>query len=342
MLSQLPDNLSDRHTRVHINVDKAIHTTTHHHHAVYASLGIDNSFNWEEFKKNFKIKILKKDEHDMVVELSGIDAPIANAFRRIMIADVPTVAIESVYFETNTSIIQDEILAHRLGMIPILVDPKCFNFPVPGKEERDEADSIRFDLKVQCSMKPGASANDPEHLKYNKSRVYSSDLEWIPVGSQSETFVVPPRPVEDDILIAKLRPGQEIIASLYCCKSKGRDHAKFSPVATAWYRLRPEIVLNHVEGKLAKQLVQMCPMKVFDIEDSGKAFVANPLNCTMCRECIRHPGWSDRVKLRRVKNSYIFTIESTGIIPPEVIFSDAMDIFLNNLEELCPETTVSP
>lgn len=62
----------------------------------------------------------------MIVELIGIDAPLANAFRRIIIAEVPTVAIEEVFFENNTSIIQDEVLAHRLGLIPINADPRIF------------------------------------------------------------------------------------------------------------------------------------------------------------------------------------------------------------------------
>lgn len=40
----------------------------------------------------------------------------------------------------------------------------------------------------------------------------------------------PPHPVHDDILIAKLRPGQEIDLVCWCVKGIGRDHAKFSPV----------------------------------------------------------------------------------------------------------------
>ena len=56
----------------------------------------------------------------------GIDASIANAFRRILISEIPTVAIETVYLHNNTSIVQDEVLAHRLGLIPIAVEPNDF------------------------------------------------------------------------------------------------------------------------------------------------------------------------------------------------------------------------
>lgn len=66
-------------------------------------------------------------------------------------------------------------------------------------------------------------------------------------------------------------------------------------------------------------------MNVFDIEDLGKgrggptAKTARPRDCTMCRECIRKEGWSDFVQLRRKADHFIFSVESSGCIPPEEI-----------------------
>ncbi len=60
------------------------------HHSIFAPLGFDNSFDLEEFKKNFKIKIISYDENELVFDLIGVDAAIANAFRRILIAEVST------------------------------------------------------------------------------------------------------------------------------------------------------------------------------------------------------------------------------------------------------------
>lgn len=61
-------------------------------------------------------------------DCTGIDAPIANAIRRIMIAEVPTMAIEKVFVTNNTSVIPDEVLVHRMGLIPIQVNPKLFEY----------------------------------------------------------------------------------------------------------------------------------------------------------------------------------------------------------------------
>lgn len=61
--------------------------------------------------------------------------------------------------------------------------------------------------------------------------VYSRDLKWIPIGNQAQKFHKdPPKPVHGDILLNKLRPGQEVELKCFCTKGIGRDHAKFSPV----------------------------------------------------------------------------------------------------------------
>jgi len=56
---------------------------------------------------------------------------------------------------------------------------------------------------------------------------------------------------------------------LICEKGIGKTHAKWSPVCTAFYRLLPDIKVTGVTGDDARELVAICPMKVFDIEDIG-------------------------------------------------------------------------
>lgn len=80
----------------------------------------------KSFIENLQIHILQSTPEELVVDIIGIDAPLANALRRIMMAEVPTMAIEMVTIFQNTSIIADEVLAHRLGLIPILADPLDF------------------------------------------------------------------------------------------------------------------------------------------------------------------------------------------------------------------------
>lgn len=143
----------------------------------------------------------------------------------------------------------------------------------------------------------------------------------MPFPNQQERFGVL-KPVNDDILIAKLGPGQEIEAELFCEKGTGQVHTKWSPVCTASYRLAPKITLKReIIGQDAIDLKDKCPTGVFDVV-RGKAVVKYPRNCTVCRECIREDD--SMVSLMKVKDHFIFTIESTGALSPRDIFREAI------------------
>jgi DNA-directed RNA polymerase I and III subunit RPAC1 len=81
------------------------------------------------FKKRFRVVVNREDSEALEMDMSGLDAPLANALRRILLAEVPAVAIEHVFIYTNTSIIQDEVLAHRLGLVPLAIDARGLEFP---------------------------------------------------------------------------------------------------------------------------------------------------------------------------------------------------------------------
>lgn len=340
----LPDFLEEQRTRMSVRNDAPQHTSTVEYAGAYAASGLDNSFDLERFQRDFKVEVQSLDEEQIVFDLVGIDAALANAFRRILLAEVPTMAIEKVFILNNTSMIQDEVLAHRLGLIPIRVDPRKFHFRTDD-EDADEHNVISFRMLVKCERaRPGAApaagqpAEGPDAGMIN-SRVTSNDLEWIPQGDQQERFHDEPiKPVHDDILIAKLRPGQEIELEAWCEKGLGKTHAKWSPVCTASYRLLPEVrIPKPLTGEQATQLHAMCPAGVFDIEDMGgtpTASVARPRNCTMCRECVRHPGWEDRVSLGRVKDHFIFSVESSGVLPPEVLFQEAVKVLMQKAADI--------
>ena len=82
----------------------------------------------KNFIENCEIEILKLDDEEIVFDLAGVEPPLANALRRILIAEIPTMAIEKVNMWQNTSIIPDENLAHRMGLIPIKADPRLFDY----------------------------------------------------------------------------------------------------------------------------------------------------------------------------------------------------------------------
>lgn len=329
-----------------------------------------------DVKRKLKISVSKCTEDELVFDMVGIDAPIANALRRILIAEVPTMAIERVYVSENTSVIQDEVLSHRLGLIPLRADPREFEFmtracrcdacscrplaspagacvlfctaahacyvhdagsitlSAAAEDDSTSVNTIVFKLQVVAGDNPddpdnftsgacrGASrllrptlASRCDHAPVSRgTAVYSSQLEWQPVGTQAETFAHDPiRPVHDDILIARLKPGQVLSLEAHATKGRGKEHAKWSPVGTASYRLLPELLAKEeVVGKVAEELVAKCPMNVYDIEDTGRITAARPRDCTVCRECVRGTAsngseWRDLVTIHRVMDHFICT-----------------------------------
>lgn len=108
---------------------------TFEHPASFATLqgGLDPS-SLKHFAANVDISIKKLTDEEMVFDLKGAEPPLANALRRIMIAEIPTIAIEKVTMWQNTSILPDENLAHRMGLIPIKADARKFEYHEQNKE----------------------------------------------------------------------------------------------------------------------------------------------------------------------------------------------------------------
>ncbi|EMC95425.1 hypothetical protein BAUCODRAFT_541052 [Baudoinia panamericana UAMH 10762] len=328
--------------------------------------GQDDSWDLERFKKGLKVDFHQNAPHDAVFSLVGVDASIANAFRRILLAEIPTLAIEDVFIFNNTSIIQDEVLAHRLGLIPLTGGKKGLEWlrwykkpppkddfaaqalhddddGEPGVSTPNDHNTIVVTLKVECrwatEQDDGRDGRqlaqegetDPE-VRYVGSNVYAHQLVFEPQGEQTQHFSGENaiRPVNPDILIAKLRPGQKIDLRCHCYKGIGMDHAKFSPVATASYRLLPDInIIKPILGAEAKKFQRCFPRGVIDLkhdDETGesKAVVADPMKDTVSRECLRHDEFKGKVKLGRIRDHFIFSIESTGQFESDELFLDSV------------------
>lgn len=137
-----------------------------------------------QMAKSLKIDIIKLTEDTIEFDLVGVDAAMANALRRIMLSEVTTVAIETVWFADNTSIIQDEVLAHRIGLIPLKVDPKKLTDVVDG-EETDQ-DTIVLYYNVECTNEKVTKPDGTEG--YLNEMAYSGSLTWVPQGDQEKIF----------------------------------------------------------------------------------------------------------------------------------------------------------
>ncbi|KXN82871.1 DNA-directed RNA polymerases I and III subunit RPAC1 [Leucoagaricus sp. SymC.cos] len=296
----------------------------------------DHSWNLQRFKENLRIKVQRLSNRSIDFDLVGVDASIANAFRRILIAEVPTIAVERVYVWDNTSVIVDEVLSHRLGLVPLNVDPALMQFKTHPDDIATDRNTLVFSLNVTCTRNPNPPPkSDKEPLPselYINHEVLSGHFVWKPAGDQKSVFegLPTPGPTNLNIVLNKLRPGQTVSMELHAVKGVGKDHAKFSPVATASYRLLPHIkITKPIPPHLAEKFQKCFSPGVIKFDPVSKEVYVDEENVrkdSVSREVLRHPEFVDSVELGRVRDFFLFNIESESAYPPERLFPESIRV----------------
>ena len=253
-----------------------------------------------------KIEILEESDFKIKFILKSVSPALANSFRRAMKAHVPTLAVDYVDFYVNSSYLYDEIIAHRLGMLPIKTDLEKFNMQsecVCGGEGCPNC-QISFRLNVE-----------------GPKVVYSGDF----ISDDPDiVFAI------DNIPVLELFEGQQLMLEAVARLGTGREHAKFQPVSVCAYKIIPEITITDDCNK-CKDCIEACPRDVFEFEDN-RIKVKDVLNCSLCMECVKV---CEQNALRvEETDSYLFTVEATGALPLRVVMRKALEILKNKAEEM--------
>ena len=151
---------------------------------------------FDDFQQDLSsLDVISKDSEKISLKLKGIPLQYANALRRVCLNGVPIFAIDTVDIIENTSVLPDEGLAHRLGLIPLKTDLSKYN----------ESDKILLVL----------DSGESEETR----TVLSSEL-----SSEDETI----KPAAGKIPIVQLAPGQKIKVECYARLGRGTEHAKWN------------------------------------------------------------------------------------------------------------------
>lgn len=232
------------------------------------------------------------------------------------------------------------MLAHRLGLIPLKANPRLFEYKSEdATDDGTDQDTLEFKLKVKCTRRKDVKDTSlPDNL-YENQNVYSGMIRWVPKGKQGTMFRESDvGPVHDKILISKMRPGHEFDIKLLAVKGIGKDHAKFSPVSTATYRLLPEITMKQTVTGEDAQLLQSCfSPGVIEINENGQAYVKESRYDSCSRNVYRYPHLANTVDIARIRDHFIFTVESVGAYPPHDIFIEAVKILKKKCRQLINE-----
>lgn len=260
-----------------------------------------------------EIEVLQKDDDHLRLLIKGVDIPYMNALRRIVISEVPCMAIDEIVMLENSSILQDEIIAHRLGLVPLRTDLESYDLP-----EECECKS-----EFGCNLCRVTLALDVEAKEGSKT-IYSGDLK-----SESQTVV----PVSDKIPIVKLAKDQRIRLEAYARLGKGRNHAKWQPVSMCTYKYFPKIEISKKCSACGK-CVEMCPRKVL-VKAENKIDVRDLMACTLCQDCAEAcPEKPRAIEVSEEADAFILNLESTGALPPKQITTEAIKVLDKQLKEL--------
>ena len=156
-----------------------------------------------------KVKVLADTGNSVTLQLDGIDRSYANAVRRFCLAEVPSMAIDDVVILENSSVLYDEILAHRLGMVPIRTNLERYILP----EKCDCGSPLGCH---KCRVLFVLDAKGKERV----TTVHSGDL----VSEDRDI-----RPVSESIPLVKLAVGQSVKLEAYARLGRGKEHAKWQP-----------------------------------------------------------------------------------------------------------------
>ncbi len=245
-----------------------------------------------DIKENTKEKLIFTDE---------IEESLANALRR-SVNEILTLAVDDVSIYKNDSALYDEIIAHRLGLIPL----------ENVELKRIEDCACKGEGCNKCTIELKLSAKGPK-------TVYAEELD----GRTKPVFGKTP--------VVLLNKGQELELIANARMGIGKEHIKHAP-GIIFYRNLAKIKVDK-SCKDCKECIEACPLGI--IEESGEVDDKKIYKCDLCEACVdacKKKG-KESIQIEKTKQ-LVIVVESYGIMNPKEILEKSADALKNNLDEL--------
>ncbi|MFX1467738.1 MAG: DNA-directed RNA polymerase subunit D [Promethearchaeota archaeon] len=263
------------------------------------------------------IEVLEKSDRKLIFVVEGITIEMANAIRRIILSEIPVMAVDEVIILKNDSPLYDEIISHRLGMIPLTTDLETYKLP------RDcSCGGYGCPLcQVSLTCEVTNTSNTP-------IEIYSKDL------NSNDPKIIP---VNSNIPIVKIDKNDKVIIEAYAVLGIAKEHVKWQAISNIFYRFYPQIDFD--DSKCAKCpdkciISRMCPERLYDFSNKKTPILLEDYwkTCTLCNSCQKDCPEA-AIKVQWKENTYIFSIESDGVLPFDTIIEKTFEIFLEKIDE---------
>lgn len=259
-----------------------------------------------------KVKVLNESNEALLLDITGSNFETVNSIRRSCINSVPVMAIEDVSIFTNNSALYDEVLAHRLGLIPLVTDLKSY-------VKKSECKCAGAGC-ARCTVQMTLEAKGP-------ATVYSREL----VSSDKAV-----KPVFDDMPIVKLFEGQEIKLNAVAQLGTSEQHAKFAP-CFATHTFYPKLSIDQAKAsKKSQEIIETCPRQVFKKEDGKVEIDKNKmLDCNLCLAC--QEKFPEIVTVESSDDNILLYVESWGQMPAKNVFNVSLQILSDKLGDFAKQ-----
>lgn len=255
------------------------------------------------------LDILSLDERRIKVLIQGFPVAYVNALRRLALSDVPTMAVDYVYFYDNNTGIHDEIIAHRLGLTVLKSDVALSKYKSP--EECRGAPEGERDCYVEIEIE--------EHLE-------PTELSGKYVTAEAMKISDPDvKPAYPGTVLFYIAPGQSVHLVAFARLGRGKEHAKWSPATVAASKYVPVI---YYDGSKASEdclkCVEAYPEVRKALESGGKGSLElidfrNTSGLRYCAESVCNGA----LYIEYDNTKLILDIESSGALKPERIIFEA-------------------
>lgn len=276
----------------------------------------------EEGGSSIELEVQEHDDRSAKLILSNATPSLANALRRTLLSDIPKMAIEDVEFHLgpirgedgkeyeSVTPLFDEIIAHRLGMIPIPTDLELFEF-------RDKCKDCKGEGCPNCTIMYALNKKGP-------CTVFSGDLE--PVGD-------PKLKVADEkIPIVKLGEGQAVLIYATAVLGTGNEHAKWQVAHGVGYKFYPVIKIDQKKWDGDESCIEVCPTDVFEIK-KGKIAIKDLEACIFCMLCEEACG-KGCIEVEKDTSKILFQFETDGSLSSKEALTRALGILEDRFGEL--------
>jgi len=207
----------------------------------------------------------------------------------------------------------DEMLAHRLGLVPLDTDLDRYVLP----------EKCTCESEFGCNRCRVVLTLDAEAVD-SPITVYSGDIH-----SEDPNSL----PVQKGIPLIRLVPGQKVRLEAYARLGQGKKHAKWQPVSVCSYKYLPEIRIDGSRCDACGDCAEVCPKRILTIKD-GRLVARNVLDCLMCRDCVQAcPEDPPSIEILPDNTSFLFKIESTGALPVKQLVMKASEILVEKTRE---------